>query len=349
MKRVLPVIFLSFVMSSCVKTPTSSVQYYVPSAVAVYVLNQGNYGQGNSTLTAYYPDSNRAVTDVFKLANSRSLGDLGNDIAISGNYAYMVINNSDKIEVMDPTTALSAGTVYFPSGTSPYRIAFYTPGNVAYVTDLYTNSVSVVNLSANTVISQDTITVGANPYGIAYANSQIFVANSGYGAGNSVSIIDASSRKVVKTITVGAGPTEVEPDGAGNIWVACPGQPGTYGSIYIINSATDSVVDSINTGMQIPAFTGHTLAIDTQNGAAYLIADSSVVKLDVSTRQIADKNLIRGSFYAISVDEATGNIYVTDAKDYKTNGVVYVYTSGGQYTNKSFAAGINPDGIAFLR
>ncbi len=349
MKNILMLASLAFIVNSCTKAPTSSAQYYVPAASAVFVLNQGNFGQGNSSLTAYYPDSNLTVNGLFKLANSRNLGDLGNDIAFNGSRAYMVINNSDKIEVIDPTTALSVGTVYFPSGTSPYRIAFYVPSNIAYVSDLYTNSVSVVNLATDAIISQDTISVGANPYGIACVNGKVFVANSGYGSGNTVSVIDAAKREVVKTITVGSGPTEVEVDENGDVWVACPGQPGDDGSIYVISSSTDSIIDSINTGMQIPSFTGHVLAIDTQNGAAYLIADSSVVKLDVSTHRIVDRNLISGSFYALSVDEATGNVYVTDAKDYKTNGEVYIYNSGGQYTNRSFTAGINPDGIAFLR
>ncbi len=349
MKKVFLIVPLAFILSSCAKSPTSPVQYYVPAASAVYVLNQGNFGQGNASLTAYYPDSNTAVNGLFKLVNSRNLGDLGNDIALYGGDAYMVINNSDKVEIMDAGTALSVGTVYFPSGTSPYRIAFYSPSSVAFVSDLYTNSVSVINLTTNTLIPADTISVGANPYGIACFAGQVFVANSGYGSGNTVSVIDAVTRKVVKTVTVGAGPTEVEADEYGYIWVACPGQPGNNGSIYLINSLTDSVTDSISVGMQIPSFTGHTLTIDTQNGAAYLIADNSVVKLDVSTHKILNKNLISGSFYAISVDEATGNVYVTDAKDGKTNGTVYIYTSDGISTNRSFTAGMYPDGIAFLR
>lgn len=349
MRKFLLLISLGLILSSCVKSPTGSVTYYTPPATAIYVLNQGNFGQGNSTLTAYFPDSNYTENGLFKLANGRALGDVGNDIQLNEGNVYMVINNSDKIEVMDPSTALSVGTVYFPSGTSPYRIAFYIPSNIAYVSDLYTNSVSVVNLASNSVIAADTIRVGANPYGITSVSGQVFVANSGYGSGNTVSVIDAASRKVIKTVNVGEGPTEVEPDANGNVWVVCAGKPGTDGSIYVIDVSNDSVIDSISTGMEIPSFTGHTLAMDTQNGYAYLIADSSVVKLDLKQRTIANKNLISGSFYSIAVDGATGDVYVTDAKDYKTDGEVYIYSSSGQYTNTSFTTGINPDGIVFIR
>jgi YVTN family beta-propeller protein len=337
------------VLSSCVKNPAASNNYFTPQAIAVYVLNQGNYGQGNASLTAYFPDSNQTENDLFKLANGRSLGDVGNDIQLYNGDAYMVINNSDKIEVMDASTALSVGTVFFPSGTSPYRIAFYSPSNIAFVSDLYTNSVSVVNLATNAVMAADTISVGPEPYGIACAYGQVCVANSGYGTGNTVSIIDAASRKVVKTVTVGKGPTEVEPDGNGNFWVVCAGEPGDNGSIYVISVTSDSVIDSVSIGMQVPSFTGHTLAIDGQNGVAYLIADSSVVKLNVANRTIVDKNLINGNFYSVAADGATGDVYVTDAKDGKSDGEVYIYSSSGQFTNRSFTAGIYPDGIVFIR
>lgn len=349
MKRLILLFALAFIAASCAESPTSPGSSYTPKAVAVYVLNQGDFGQGNASLTAYLPDSNLTENGLFKRVNGRSLGDVANDIVINGNEAYMVINNSDKIEVMDASTALSTATIYFPSGTSPYRIALYPPGNIGFVSDLYTNSVSAIDLTTNAVIPADTIPVGDAPYGITCISRQVFVANSGYGSGSTVSVIDASTLKVMKTLRVGTGPTEVEPDGNGYVWVVCPGQLGADGSIYIINVAADTVADSINVGVQIPSFAGHTLAMDQKNGYGYLIADSSVVKLDLLSKTIMDKNLIRGSFYGISVDLSNGDVYVTDAKDYKTAGTVYIYYSDGQYTGRSFTAGINPDGMAFLR
>ena len=96
-------------------------------------------------------------------------------------------------------------------------------------------------------------------------------------------------------------------------------------------------------------FTGHTLAIDGQNGVAYLIADSSVVKLDMSNRTIMNRDLMNGNFYSIAADGATGDVYVTEANSGTADGKVYIYTSSGQYTNRSFTAGIYPDGIVFVR
>lgn len=349
MKKPLLLLAISLLVASCAKSPTGPSSTFYQSASAVYVLNQGIYGQGNSTLTAYYPDSNTVSSNVFKTVNGRNLGDTGNDMAIFDGKAYMVINNSDKIEVMDASTAMWQATIYFPSGTSPYRMAVYPDQSTGFVSDLYTNTVSVVDLLTNSLVPADTIPVGPNPYGIAYTSGKVFVANSGYGSGNTVTVIDAATRKAVATVAVGGGPTEVEPDGNGNVWVECPGNYGDIGKLFVIDAATNSVTDSINVGVVLPSFWGRTLAIDSQRDAAYLIADSSVIKLDPKTKQIVDANFIKGSFYAIAVDEATGNIYVSDAKDFKSDGEAYVYSPGGQFTNMSFTTGINPGAFAFER
>ncbi|HEY9167160.1 MAG TPA: YncE family protein [Candidatus Kryptonia bacterium] len=349
MKRILVLAFTTFVISSCVKSPTGpGGGNTLTNASVVYVVNEGNFGKGNSSLTAYYPDSNAAVTDVFKIVNGRNLGDTGNDIAIFDQKAYIVVNNSDKIEIINSQNASWVGTIYFAAGTSPYRIAIDAQDNLGFVSDLQTNAVSVVNLTTNS-LTGDTISVGNNPYGIAYYSGYVFAANSGYGSGNTVSVIDAVSRKVVKTVTVGTGPTEVLSDGSGVVWVVCPGNIGDIGKVYLINTSTLAVVDSINTNAGISAYGGHAFAFDADRGAAYLIADSSVIKLNLTTHQILNDNFISGTFFGMSVDGATGNIFLTDAKDYQSNGQVYIYSPTGTYTSKSFTAGIIPDAMAFQR
>lgn len=346
MKKKLIMLTLALFVGSCAKNPTEpSGQTPLPNASLVYVVNEGNFGKGNSSLTAFYPDSNKTISDIFKTVNGRNLGDTGNDIAIYNGKAYIVVNNSDKIEIIDARTALSIKTIYYTSGTSPYRIAIDQTDSKGFVTDLYKGKVSVINLSTNT-LSSDTITVGQNPYGIIYTNGKVFVANSGFGSGSTVSVLDATSEKNIKTIKVSYNPTNLIDDGNGNVWVVCTGNwnPNTEGSIFVIDKSTLAVVDSIYIG-------GHPgkIAADLQRNAAYLIGDSSVIKLDLKLRQIVNGSFLRGSFYGIAVDDASGNIYITDPKDYVTNGTVSIFSSSGNSIGISFTAGIIPDAIAFER
>lgn len=320
----------------------------MPGASIVYVVNQGQYGHGNASITAYYPDSDKAVTDVFRIVNGKKLGDVGNDIAIYDGKAYVVVNNSDKIEVMNASTVASTATIDFKGGTSPYRIAIDSTDKLGFVSDLYANSVSVIDLNTNSLLP-DTLSVGNEPYGITYTAGKVFVANSGGGSGNTVSVIDPGSKRVVRSITVNTGPTEIAPDGNGNVWVVCPGNYGDLGKVCVVSASTYAVVDSISMNDSLSSFIGYSFAVNEQRKAAYLIADKSVIKLDLDSKQILNSNFVPGSFFGISVDVATGDIYVANAEDYQSSGLVTIYGSSGQSTGKSFPTGICPGAMAFQR
>ncbi len=74
-----------------------------------------------------------------------------------------------------------------PVGTKPYCIAYNPFNNYIYVNNIYSNTVSVIDSSTNTVIGNP-IAVGNEPIGIAYnsANHNMYVTN--YGS-NTVSVI----------------------------------------------------------------------------------------------------------------------------------------------------------------
>jgi YVTN family beta-propeller protein len=64
-----------------------------------------------------------------------------------------------------------------------------------------------------------TFTVGANPDGVAFDGSNLWVANNG---NNNVTKLQASTGKVLGTFAVGPNPLGLAFDGA-NIWVANQG------------------------------------------------------------------------------------------------------------------------------
>ena len=54
----------------------------------------------------------------------------------------------------------------------------------------------------------------------------------------------------------------------------------------------------------------------------------------------------QGMFYNMAVEPETGDIYVTDAKNYMMNGTVYRYSNDGVLLN-SFEAGVIPSAMLF--
>jgi len=89
-------------------------------------------------------------------------------------------------------------------GGRPQGVALNPSGDRLYVTDSGGNSVFVIDTTANPNIVLGTVTVGTSPFGIAVepTGTRVYVA----GGPNVVSVIDATTNTVVKTVTVGNDP-----------------------------------------------------------------------------------------------------------------------------------------------
>jgi YVTN family beta-propeller protein len=76
----------------------------------------------------------------------------------------------------------------------------------AYITNLGSNSVSVIDTATNTVTV--TIPVGVGPYGVAVSQdgSKLYVTNE---SSDTVSVIDTATNTVIATIPVGTTPRGV--------------------------------------------------------------------------------------------------------------------------------------------
>ncbi len=93
----------------------------------------------------------------------------------------------------------------------------------AYITNLDSNSVSVIDIFGNNVVA--TIPVGSQPAGVAVNNtgSRIYVANL-----DSVSVIDGASNSVIATVPVGMALYGVAVNPAGT-------------RVYVADQGSDSV------------------------------------------------------------------------------------------------------------
>jgi YVTN family beta-propeller protein len=338
---------LSLILTSCNKdkkvTPVAT-----PVTDGLYVLNQGLFNDNNSSLSFYSYTSKQVTPDIFNSVNGRGLGDTGNDIEIYGSKMYIVVNVSSTIEVVDAKTGKSIKQVKLFNGSTgrqPRDIVFYK--NNAYVTS-YDGTVAVMDTTALTV--SQFITVGRNPEQLAVANGKIYVANSG-GLGypnydKTVSVIDLNTLTVIKTLTVVVNPQNVVADNYGNVYVLSAGDySANPSSLAIIDDNTDVVKSQTN-------FDGSNMAIQGDN--IYFITSAGKIEVyNAKTQAISNPGFITDGTvittpYCVAADGTTGEVFVTDAKDYSSNGTLYAFDKTGK-KEYSITVGINPGKIAFLK
>lgn len=338
---------LTLILSSCHKDKVAP-KTATPVTDGFYILNQGLFNDNNSSLS-FYSYANKAVTaDIFNAANNRGLGDTGNDIEIYGSKMYIVVNVSSTVEVVDARTAKSIRQIKLFDGATarqPRDVAFYK-GN-AYITS-YDGTVAVLDTA--TLGISGYIPVGRNPEQLAVANGKLYVANSGGldypNYDTTVSVIDLGTATVIKTLTVAANPQNVGTDGNGNVYVLSAGNYNDVGPSLAVIDATADVVKSQTD------FDGSGMVV--QGTTAYFITSANTIKVfDLKTMTATTSNFISDGTtvttpYALAVDGSTGEVFVTDAKDYTSAGAVYAFDKNGK-KEYSITVGINPGKIAFLK
>ncbi len=329
MKRLLPLLLLLFFASFIAACTDDDAVDPIPvpdQARALYILNEGTFQRSNASLSMFLPDSNQVFNNTFSAAAGRPLGDVGNSLSVHDDKLWIVVNNSNRIEVMDLATRAAVKSIECPEGASPRQIVFAADGT-GYVSNLYRNSVSVYDPVSSSFTAE--IPVGSNPDGMAISAGRLYVANSGFGADNTVSVIDLATNTVEKTLTVGDYPATILPLNDAAVAVLCAGayndfndpNDDTPGKLYVIDTQTRSVVDSLELG-------GHPsrLARDDQ-GHLYTL-NGGVTRIHLASKTVT-ADYIPGFFYGLLVDTEDQRIYVSNPVDYVQSGSVDYYSYAG--------------------
>lgn len=344
---ILIVILITFLFFCfCEKDPASNDDNTpVKTEIGAYILNQGLYGSGNGSLSYIDLEDNTVYNSIYYAANNEYLGDTPNHMVINDGKLYICLMGENTLKIIEEDGTVNAADKNIAEGFGPAFISKYS--NFLFISGMNASKAAVFNITNQTVESS-LINVGSYPEGIITENNKVYTANSGWGFGNTVSVINPESRTVTKTITVWENPRFLSSDGSGNLYVLCSGSYGDYtnpdddtpGKIIKISTSTDTATDTLVIG-------GHPGKLDIlDNNKGYLITESGILEFNPGNMEITNENLIAGSFYCVKVRQSSGDIWIADAKDFTSNGEVRVYSSSGALKN-TFEVGINPGEIVF--
>jgi len=89
--------------------------------IEAIVVNEGGINSNAGCISLIYKDSS-VVVDIFQDVNHRPLGDVAQSIAMINGKYFVTLDNSKKIEIIDPVTFKSAGTILYTQAGSPRQI-----------------------------------------------------------------------------------------------------------------------------------------------------------------------------------------------------------------------------------
>ncbi len=353
--------FLLLIFFSSCSTDETDPTPYIPQGdfdSGVLVLNEGNFGGINASVSYISFDFNRTQNGIFSGVNPSSiLGNTAQSIGFNGNLAYIVVNGSSKVEIVNRFTFQKVGEI--TAGLFSPRYISFANGR-GYITDWGAGAgegkVKVIDLASNSVMLS--IAVADFPNRIIEHDNKLYVAHNNIGTvGNSITIIDGVSNTVGGSIPTSGLPDVMKVEGD-NLWVSCNGygswpvpENESAGSILKFNLNTNTLILSLPQSSN----TQHITFMDVFGNNIFYVVGNNVFKMPLSSTTLPSAPaFIAAADYIYGFAVNSNRVYIGDAKDFIVNGVVKVYSSGEIFDPnptgtllKSVEVGVAPNGFYF--
>jgi len=313
----------------------------------VFIVNEGNFSVANSSLSYYNPETSIVTNNMFYQVNNVPLGDVAQSITINNELIYIVINNSGIIYSIDRKTLEFKGKI---SELASPRDMIFISDQKAYISDLYSSSITIVNPTDYNIIGK--IELGKSSDCMVKYDDEVFIANwSSYAqtkVNNTIMVVNSENDMLTDSIVIGVEPNSMVIDVEDQLWVLCSGgfMNDEMPTLWKINLYTHEIIKQfIFADIQKNP---DNLCINGTGDSLYFLNDGVTV-MSIHDQQLPDNMLIdenNRNFYLLGLSSVDNEIFVSDALDYNQNGVIYRYKTNGKLIS-SFEVGIIPGCFAF--
>lgn len=331
------VLFIGLIFFSSCDDESGEVE--IPKKTGVLIVNAGNFGSGNGSVSFYDEELASISNNVVKEANAGAeIGAGMESFYQHEGVGFLVCNAPDKVEffsvddykyLANPTTNISQPRYMTVVGDKAY-ITCWGPWSANFSLD--GSYVAVMDLGTKTIT--DSLNCGVGPEGIIAIGNKLYIANS---FESTVTVVDLDNESSSK-IEVNAAPQHFTMDDSGSLWVTLGSNFGVYpqGNVGLLalnttNNSTgafvvvpgmsdDGGMASNNTGEKI-----YVLTAQPWPGTA-----SEVFEFDTNTKLLGSDPLISGeNFNGIGYNKTTDLLYVADAAGFAGSGKIMVYDVDG--------------------
>jgi glutamine cyclotransferase len=339
---------VSIVLAGCdgVTTDPDPIE---PQTVGIVVASQGQFGADDGGVALFRLDGTVA---------SRYDGLFVQSATLEGERLFVTTLNS--VDVLEARTLVR--TARFADIPNPRYLAF--DDGRAFVTSLYTNpqtfgdgAVTRLDLASNQ--AGPTRIIGGNPDGIARVGSRVFVANYDFGAGNTITVLDADSMQEVQRVTVDCdGPRSLFNDQQ-RLVVVCTGNafgdPATDGAFLVLDGVTGGqLVHAALPTTLGAASLGQLAAHVPEDRDVYAIDSDSrrVYRFDAASATLAATLAVGGAeLNGVNYDPRREYLYLArlnPTNPFTAQGTLTVHTRQGVLVDTFGGAGVVPGHVAIL-
>lgn len=352
LKGLIPALVAAVILVSC-----DTIGEDTPVPRGVVVANQGNFGDGNGSVSAYDP-----VSGEVRATAIASIGTIIQSLTFHDEKLYVMANTGGRVDVFD--AASFAIRAQIEDVVSPRYML--TDESIGYVSNLYAAEgtvtgglVTVLDLSSDTKIAE--IEVGDHPEGLALVGTRLFVANNGFGEGTTISVVDVTTHEVIETIDVECdGPRFLAADEDDDVFVFCTGKTifdddfniigETDGAVRVLDGETGEITTRIPIDGRLgTAGPGQDAFLSMKDRAAFVVKDERSVLVFDTEMNILEEEL--GPFgsqpiSAVAFDERSNRLYLGRSNGFTQAGEVSIHDRSGTELDR-FTAGVLPAHIAF--
>jgi len=344
--------------TSCSKTPIRETTIDPPPDTTVtpitykngiFVVNEGNFNWGNASVSFIDYNTNNVIQDIFKKSNQRGLGDVAQCMIRFKDYGLIVVNNSNRIEVVTLKDFKSFTSI---SGFYSPRYLDIIDSTKAYVTSLKKN-IAVIDLATFTITKE--IPTSTWTEVLTKFDQYMFVTSIGnFNESNAkrkaqVFIIDTKNDVIVDSMMTGKEPLGIVMDKKQKIWILCTGGYDFYESPSLIR--LDPILRIVEKVFTFPndGNLPNKLCINATRDTIYFIKDG-VYQMPVTASDLPSQPFIPSNgrlLYGLSIHPINGSIYVSDVLDYIQDGTIYQYNSSTGTLLNTYKVGRIPSSFCF--
>ncbi|SEA15478.1 YncE family protein [Psychroflexus halocasei] len=340
LKPLLLALTIGFFFASCSSDDDGGVTPELPQGdfdLGYIIANEGNFGSPNASVSFIDADLMTVENSIFEAVNpSENLGDVLNHIAFGDENAFLVMNNSNKIVVVN-RFSFEYVTTLTESIALP-RYAVVENGKL-FVSNSQSQDIAVYDTSDFSFITSIAID---KPVELLKADAgKLFVQNASFGTGNEITVINTDTNEITSTLTVDGVLNSI--DDEDGILYALHSE-----GISKFNTSTASLIETINFSGEV----NNPSKLNIEDDKIFFITGSQVYASDLNATEIGvtplfDTEVEGNSFtvgYGFSVEN--GNIFYSDVNGFTADSELLIYDYSGNLV-QTLTTGVGTNAVYF--